>query len=365
MGWNSWNHFAGKVTDADVRATADQMVSTGMRDAGYVYVNIDDTWQGKRDANGVIHSNAKFPDMKALSAYVHSKGLKLGIYSSPGEQTCAGYTGSFGHEAQDAQTYAAWEVDYLKYDLCSFGKQMDVERRAHPDAAELAAKNLMITAYKKMGDALRATGRPILYSLCQYGFDDVWQWGPNVGASMWRTTDDINDTWPRMFIIAQSQASIASDGGPGHWNDPDMLEVGNGGMKPEEYRQHMTLWAMLSAPLLAGNNLTKMTDVDKSILMNRDVIAIDQDTLGKPATRLYQDGDMSVWSRPLTGGRVAVALITASWGQRYVQFDFAKVGFAQGARVRDVWAGRDLGRQSGTFTGKLGQHGVMLLILSR
>ncbi len=364
MGWNSWNHFAGKVTDADVRATADQLVSTGMRDAGYVYVNIDDTWQGKRDANGAIRGNEKFPDMKALADYVHSKGLKLGIYSSPGEKTCAGYAGSYGHEAQDAQTYAAWGVDFLKYDLCSFGDQMSAERKAHPDDPQ-AGEKLMIAAYKKMGDALRATGRPILYSLCQYGFADPWKWGPSVGASMWRTTDDINDTWPRMFIIGQEQADIAQYAGPGHWNDPDMLEIGNGGMKPDEYRQHMSLWAMLAAPLLAGNDLTKMSDVDRSILTNREVIAIDQDPLGKQATRQYEHADMSVWTKPLSGGRVAVALVTSSWGERRMQFNLAEVGFPNGASVRDVWDGKDLGRQSGVFTGVVPGHGVLLLILSK
>ena len=364
MGWNSWNHFAGKVTDADIRAAADQMVSTGMRDAGYVYVNIDDTWQGKRDASGVLHANEKFPDMKALADYVHSKGLKLGIYSGPGEQTCARYEGSLGHEVQDAQTYAGWGIDFLKYDLCSFHKQMEAERKAHPDDPQAATK-LMIAAYKKMGDALRATGRPILYSLCQYGLDEPWKWGPSVGASMWRTTDDIDDTWARMFIIGQSQSDLAQYAGPGHWNDPDMLEIGNGGMKTEEYRQHMTLWAILAAPLLAGNDLTKMSDADKAILMNRDVIAIDQDPLGKQATRLYQHGDISVWTRPLTGGRVAVALVTGSWGERNIQFDLAQAGFAGGADVHDVWAGKDLGRQQGVFTGTVGQHGVMLLVLSK
>ena len=364
MGWISWTHFAEKVTDADIRAAADQLVSTGMRDAGYIYVNIDDTWQGKRDANGVIHPNEKFPDMKALTAYVHNKGLKLGIYSGPGKQTCARYEGSLGHEAQDAKTYAGWGVDFLKYDLCSFSDQMTAETKAHPDDPD-AANKLMIAAYKKMGDALRASGRPILYSLCQYGLDEPWKWGPTVGASMWRTTDDINDTWTRMFIIAQSQSDLAQYAGPGHWNDPDMLEVGNGGMKTEEYRQHMTLWAMLASPLLAGNDLTKMSDADKSILMNRDVIAIDQDPMGKQATRLYQHGDVSVWTRQLTGNRTAVALVTGSWGQRDIQFDLAAAGFPSGASIHDVWAGKDLGHQRGIFTGHVGQHGVMLLILSK
>jgi alpha-galactosidase len=190
MGWNSWNHFAEHVTDADVRSAADELVSTGMRDAGYVYVNVDDTWQGKRDAQGVLHTNERFPDMKALADYVHSKGLKFGIYSSPGARTCGGYEGSLDHEAQDAQMYAAWGVDFLKYDLCSFQDQLIAAEKEHPDDPN-AAKTLMIGAYRKMGDALKATGRPIVYSLCQYGVDQPWKWGPGVGASMWRTTDDI------------------------------------------------------------------------------------------------------------------------------------------------------------------------------
>lgn len=364
MGWNSWNHFAERVTDADVRATADQLVSTGMRDAGYVYVNIDDTWQGTRDANGEIHSNERFPDMKALADYVHSKGLKLGIYSSPGEKTCAGFAGSYGHEAQDAKTYAAWGIDFLKYDLCSFHDKMADETKANGNDPA-AGDTLMIAAYRKMGEALGATGRPILYSLCQYGLAEGWKWAPSVGAQMWRTTDDINDTWERMIIIGQSQADLAPYAGPGHWNDPDMLEVGNGGMKPDEYRGHMGLWVLLSAPLLAGNDLTKMTETDKAILMNHDAISIDQDPLGKQATRLYQHGDMSVWTKPLTGGRVAVGIFTSSWGQRTIGFDLAAVGFPQGANIRDVWAAKDLGRHTGTFHGTVGRHGSMLLILAK
>ncbi len=364
MGWNSWNHFADKVTDADVRASADQMVSTGMRDAGYVYVNVDDTWQGERDSSGVIHSNGRFPNMKALGDYLHSKGLKFGIYSSPGMKTCGGYAGSFGHEAQDAKTYAEWGVDFLKYDLCSFADQMAAERKAHPDDPQVATQ-LMITAYRKMGEALRSTGRPIFYSLCQYGLGEPWKWGPSVGAQMWRTTDDINDTWARMALIGLSQADLAPYAGPGHWNDPDMLEVGNGGMKPEEYQGHMTLWALLAAPLLAGNDLTKMSESDKAILLNREVIAIDQDKLGKQATRLYQQGDMSVWSKPLSNGSVAVGLFTSSWQSRDIPIDLALLGFAHGAQVRDVWKGQELGTKAGNFVGHVPSHGTMLLVLSR
>jgi len=289
MGWNSWNHFAGHVTDADVRSAADQMVSTGMRDAGYIYVNVDDTWQGKRDAQGVLHTNERFPDMKALGDYIHSKGMKFGIYSSPGAKTCGGYEGSLDHEAQDAKMYAEWGVDFLKYDLCSYNDNLLAAQAAHPDDPTIK-KTMMIAAYKKMGDALKVTGRPIVYSLCQYGVDQPWKWGPEVGASMWRTTDDIDDSYGRMIAIGFSQAGLSQYGGPGHWNDPDMLEIGNGKMDQDEYRTHMTLWVLLASPLLAGNDLSKMTDADKALLMNKEAIAIDQDSLGKQGDRLTRAG---------------------------------------------------------------------------
>jgi alpha-galactosidase len=363
MGWNSWNHFAEHVTDADVRAAVDEMVSTGMRDAGYVYVNVDDTWQGERGADGVLHPNSRFPDMKALADYVHSKGLKFGIYSSPGAKTCAGFAGSLGHEAQDAKMYAAWGVDFLKYDLCSFWDNMRTEKAAHPDDPTTEYK-LMIAAYQKMGDALHATGRPIVYSLCQYGIGEPWKFGPGMGATMWRTTDDIDDTFQRMMNIAYGQVGLGKYTSPGHWNDPDMLEVGNGGMSTEEYRTHMSLWAVLGAPLLAGNDLSKMSAEDKSILMNREVIAIDQDALGKGGDRVRQIGDFSVWERPLTGGRTAVAIVSASLGQRDVPIDLAAIGFPKGAKVRDVWAGKDLGRLHGVLSRHFPGHTVLLLVLS-
>ena len=363
MGWNSWNHFANHVTDADVRTAADELVSTGMRDAGYVYVNLDDTWQGERDANGVLHPNDRFPDMKALADYVHSKGLKFGIYSSPGAKTCGRYAGSLGHEAQDAKMYAAWGVDFLKYDLCSFQDNMRAEAKAHPDDP-MAEYKLMIAAYKKMGEALRATGRPIVYSLCQYGMDEPWKFGPEVGGTMWRTTDDIDDTYQRMINIAYAQVGLGKYTAPGRWSDPDMLEVGNGGMSTDEYQTHMSLWAVLGAPLLAGNDLSKMSEADKGILMNREVIAIDQDALGKGGDRVRQIGDISVWERPLTGGRTAVAIANASRGGRDVPIDLATIGFAKGAKVRDVWAGKDLGRLHGVINRHYPGHSVMLLILS-
>ena len=229
MGWTSWNHFAAKIDDATVRAQADAMVSSGLRDAGYRYINIDDTWEGERDAQGVIHTNSKFPDMKALADYVHSKGLKLGIYSSPGAKTCAGYAGSLGHEAQDAKTYAEWGVDYLKYDLCSLTPSVEKAGSLEAGHAVEAA------AYEKMRDAIRATGRPMVYSLCQYGINQPWRWGASVGGDLWRTTGDISDRFSRMVQIGLSQAGLAKFQKPGHWNDPDMLEVGNGGMKAVEY----------------------------------------------------------------------------------------------------------------------------------
>lgn len=364
MGWNSWNHFAGRVTDADVRSAADMMVGTGMRDAGYVYVNVDDTWQGERDAQGVLHPNKRFPDMKALGDYIHSKGLKFGIYSSPGAKTCGNYAGSLDHEAQDAKMYADWGVDFLKYDLCSFEDEMKKVRAEHPDDPE-AANKLMIAAYQKMGEALKATGRPILYSLCQYGVAQPWTWGPGLGANMWRTTDDIDDTYGRMIAIGFSQAGLAKYAGPGHWNDPDMLEVGNGGMTTDEYKTHMSLWVILAAPLLAGNDLSKMSEADKSILMNKDAIAIDQDSLGKQGDRLAQSGDLDVWTKPLSGGRVAVGMFNRSWSNREVTVDLAQIGFKDGANVRDVWKGKDLGRRTGVVRDWLPKHGATLLIVGK
>ena len=363
MGWNSWNHFAEHVTDSDVRSAADALVSTGMKDAGYVYVNVDDTWQGKRDAQGVLHTNERFPDMKALGDYVHSKGLKFGIYSSPGAKTCGGYAGSLGHEEQDAKMYAEWGVDYLKYDLCSMQDQMSDLRKAHPEAP-MAEYEMMIGAFKKMGDALKATGRPIVYSLCQYGMDEPWRFGPGVGGSMWRTTDDIFDNYQRMMNIAYSQVGLGKYAGPGLWNDPDMLEVGNGGMNAEEYRTHMSLWAVLGAPLIAGNDLSKMSDDTKRILMNREVIAIDQDPLGKGGDRVVQIGEFSAWMRPLSGKRLAVALVSASTSGRDIPVNLAQIGIPKGAKIRDVWANKELRPVQGVLNERFPGHGVMLLIVS-
>src|ERR1700674_3545911 len=277
MGWNSWNKFAGRVDDAAVRGMADAMASNGMKEAGYQYINIDDTWEAGRDVQGNITTNKKFPDMKALADYVHGKGLKIGIYSSPGPKTCAGYEGSYQHEQQDANTWAAWGIDYLKYDWCSADKIYK--------PAEMPA------IYKKMGDALKVTGRPIVFSMCQHGLQNVWEWGASVGGNLWRTTGDIEDNWKSMSTIGfDKQVGHERYAGPGHWNDPDMLEIGNAGMSATEYRTHMSLWAMLAAPLLAGNDLRSMTNETRDILENKEVIAIDQDKLGRQGTRVSKEG---------------------------------------------------------------------------
>ena len=362
MGWNSWNYFAGKVTDKDIRDTADLLVSTGMRDAGYVYVNIDDTWEGGRDANGKIQSNEKFPDMKALADYVHSKGLKLGIYSSPGAKTCARFEGSLGHEEQDAATYAEWGIDYLKYDLCSYSGVM---RAQFPN--DLAAQNKMMReAYEKMHQAIGKTGRPMVYSLCQYGWDSVWEWGPQVGANLWRTTGDISANFDRMSLIGRGQAGLEKYAAPGHWNDPDMLEVGNGRLTHDENVTHMTLWAMLAAPLIAGNNLTQMTPDVASILMNKEVIAIDQDALGRQGDRVYAEGPVEIWAKSLKGGRKALAIFnfgeTAS-EMRGIGLHLKEAGLPAHVTARDVWAAKDLGRIGDDTKFTVPRHGVVLLVV--
>ena len=342
MGWNSWNYFAGKVTDQDIRNAADELVSSGMKDAGYIYVNIDDTWEGERDANGVLHSNSKFPDMKALADYVHSRGLKLGIYSSPGPKTCAGYEGSLGHEEQDAQLYASWGIDYLKYDLCSY-RQAVMQKQASDDKP--GQMRLMETAYAKMDKALKATGRPIVFSLCQYGWDAVWEWAPSVGGNLWRTTGDIQPNWDRVYAILSQQAGLAKYAGPGHWNDPDMLEVGNGRLTLAENRAHFSMWVMLAAPLLAGNDLPNMKPEIKAILTNRDVIAIDQDRLGRQATRAYTDGEVEVWIRSLSGGAMAIAVLNAG-ADRYATHPFhlslARLGLHGPEKAKDLWTGNEI-----------------------
>jgi alpha-galactosidase len=359
MGWNSWNHFRDKVDDASVRAQAEAMVSSGMRDAGYTYINIDDTWEGERDANGNIQTNSKFPNMKALADFVHSKGLKLGIYSSPGAKTCAKFEGSLGHELQDARTYAAWGIDYLKYDLCGLRTEM------HAAPTPEAAHKIMVDAYVKMRDALRSTGRPIVYSLCQYGDDAVWEWGPSVGGNLWRTTGDITDKYAQMAEIGFSQAGLARFAGPGHWNDPDMLEVGNGGMSLDEYRTHMSLWAILAAPLLAGNDLSTMTPETIALLTNRGVIDVDQDSAGKQGDRVSAEGPIEIWTRPLADGSKAVGIFNRHPKPLTARVDFSALGFTGAVKAKDLWQAKDLGSISKPYTVTVPGHGVLLLRVSQ
>ncbi|MGA8367496.1 MAG: glycoside hydrolase family 27 protein [Candidatus Acidiferrales bacterium] len=347
MGWNSWNHFHCKVTAADVRAAADAVATNGMKDAGYVYINIDDCWQGVRDSSGMIQANERFGDMKALADYVHAKGLKIGIYSSPGPKTCAGFEGSYGHEEQDAQQYAAWGFDYLKYDWCS--------------AATIYTPDQMPGVYRKMHDALARTGRPIVYSLCQYGLGMVWRWGASVGANLWRTTGDIKDTYDRMSLIGFQQNGLEKFAGPGHWNDPDMLEIGNGGMKPDEYITHMTLWCILAAPLLAGNDLSQMTPETLAILTNKEVIAVDQDPRGIEGRRIAEEGPLEVWAKPLAHGSVAVALFNRGESSNPMNVSFKDLGFRGSVQVRDLWQHKDLGRFSGSFTANVPRRGAVLI----
>lgn len=347
MGWNSWNHFACRVTAADVRGAADAIASNGMKDAGYIYVNIDDCWQGKRDSNGMIQPNAKFPDMKGLVDYIHSKGLKAGIYSSPGPKTCGGYAGSYQHETQDARQYAAWGFDYLKYDWCS--------------AARVYQPSEMQAVYKKMHDALVATGRPIVFSLCQYGLYRVWTWGAFVGGNLWRTTDDISDHYDSMSVIGFQQNGLDKFAGPGHWNDPDMLEVGNGHMNHDEYLTHMSLWCLLAAPLLAGNDLSKMTPDTLAILTNKEVIAIDQDAKGVEGHRVAEEGPLEVWAKPLADGSTAVGLFNRGESENPVTVKFSDLGISGSASVRDLWAHKDLGSFEGQYTAQVPRHGVVLL----
>ena len=347
MGWNSWNHFGCKVTAADVRAAADAIASNGMKAAGYAYVNIDDCWQGQRDADGTIRPNEKFPDMKALADYVHSKGLKIGIYTSPGPQTCARYEGSYGHEEQDAQQYAAWGFDYLKYDWCS-------ARRVYKPSE-------MQEVYRKMHDALQRAGRPIVFSLCQYGYDRVWRWGASVGGQLWRTTEDITDNYDRMSVIGFDQNGLEKFAGPGHWNDPDMLEVGNGKMNQDEYLTHMSLWCILAAPLLAGNDLSKMTPETLAILTNPEVIAVDQDPKGIQGRRVAQEGPLEVWAKPLADGGMAVGLFNRGESENPVTVNFEDIGIKGPAGVRDLWAHKDLGVFQEQFTAQVPRHGVALV----
>jgi alpha-galactosidase len=359
MGWNSWNCWASAVSDTKVRAAADAMVQSGLAAHGFQFINIDDCWEGKRGDNGEIRTNEKFPDMKALADYVHSRGLKLGIYSSPGPKTCAGYEASWKHEQQDADTYAKWGVDYLKYDWCSYG-----EIAPNPNLAA------MKKPYQVMRTALDRCHRDIVFSLCQYGMGDVWKWGDEVGGNCWRTTGDITDNWGSMSGIGFSQNGHERFAGPGHWNDPDMLVVGRVGwgpslhrtmLKPHEQVTHITLWCLLSSPLLIGCDMSQLDDFTLALLTNDEVLDVNQDPLGKPAGRVRLDGPTEVWARPLFDGTKAVGLFNRGGQAATVKVRWTDLKLQAPQPVRDLWQHKDLGEQGGGYEIAVPQHGAVLL----
>ena len=346
MIWGAWYTFTTTITDELIREMARAMVSTGMREAGYRILNMEVGWTGQRGPDGRLRANAKFPDMKALSDYLHSLGLEMGICTSPGPYDCIGYPASYGHEEQDARTFAEWGVDFIKHDACSVR-----EIHSGPDASR--------RVYQKMGSALQACGRPIVYSICQYGESDVWEWGPKVGGNMWRTTDDIEDTWESVSG-AFEQGRLAPFAGPGHWNDPDYLMVGLGALTTEEYRTQMSLWCMLAAPLIAAPDLRSMSSETRSILTNREIIAIDQDVRGTQGQRVSRRGEVETWVKPLADGH-AIALFNKGEKPVDAQLDTASIGLGKVREARDVWAGRDLTLEDGRHAVTLPRHGSVVL----
>jgi alpha-galactosidase len=356
MGWNSWNKFGCKgLNEKVVRDTADAMASNGMKDAGYQFVILDDCWQTGRDASGNIVADVeRFPSgMKALGDYIHSKGLKFGIYTDVGTMTCAKRPGSIGHEYQDAKQYANWGVDYLKEDWCNTLPGQNSE-----------------ASYTLMRNALADSGRPIVFSICEWGSTKPWLWAGPVG-NLWRATPDIQDCWDckrswgggGVTLIMDLMSGIESYSGPGHWNDPDMLEVGNGGMTKEEYRTHFSMWAMWSAPLLAGNDIANMTADTKEILLNKEVIAIDQDALGQQASRVKKTGDLEVWSKQLADGGRAVALVNRGPATAQISASWTDIGYPEAisANVHDLWTGKDSAAKKGGYSAEIPSHGVVMV----
>jgi alpha-galactosidase len=371
MGWNSWNKFGCNVSEQLIRETADAMARTGMRDAGYRYVNIDDCWHGQRDSLGFIHPDpARFPSgMKALADYVHGRGLKLGIYSDAGSTTCGGRPGSRGYERQDALTYAAWGVDYLKYDWCN--------------TEELSAHG----AYLTMHDALAATARPIVLSICEWGTSKPWEWGASVGQ-LWRTTGDITacfdcvdrhggewNSWGVVQILDMQQG-LRRYAGPGHWNDPDMLEVGNG-LTPSEDRAHFSMWSILAAPLIAGNDVRSMPGDVAGVLMNREVIAIDQDSLGIEGFRYSASDSVEIWFKPLAHGDWAMAVLNRAARPRRVSFDWRRESVSDSLSrratafattryaIRALWAKQDMGTTERALSAEVPAHDVLMMRLRK
>ncbi|HXT13284.1 MAG TPA: NPCBM/NEW2 domain-containing protein [Candidatus Angelobacter sp.] len=383
MGWNSWNCFASAVTEDKVKAAADAMVKSTLIDHGWTYINIDDYWEVKpsatndptlqgpqRDAEGHIIPNPRFPDMKNLTDYVHSKGLKIGLYSSPGPRTCGGCIGSYQHEDQDAQQYADWGFDYLKYDWCSYGQiareQNGGRRSGYP--LEVYQK-----PYQVMRAALDKAPRDIIFSFCQYGMGDVWKWGAEIGGNSWRTTGDIRDSWGSMSTIGFGQAGHEPYAGPGHFNDPDMLVVGMVGwgprlhpthLSPNEQYTHISLWCLLDAPLLIGCDMTQLDPFTLSLLTNDEVLGVDQDPLGRQAGRVSQKGSLEVWAKDMEDGSKAVGLFNRSRTPTTVTANWSDLGLTGKQEVRDLWRQKNLGKFHDKFETTVPGHGVVLVRIS-
>jgi alpha-galactosidase len=348
MGWNSWNWFGCSINETIFRATAQAIVDTGLAKAGYQYVNLDDCWAGSRDSSGILHEDpVSFPSgIKALSAFVHSLGLKFGLYSDAGFQTCAGRPGSLGYEKNDANLWASWEVDYMKYDNC------------YTDGTKPEVR------YPVMRDALNATGRPILYSMCEANYDAEYSWAPAVGNS-WRTTNDINDHWDSMVFNLDQNDEGWKYAAPGGWNDPDMLEVGNGGMNSSEYQAHFSLWALVKSPLIVGCDVTKISADALRILTNTEVIGVNQDPLGVQGHKISNASGLEVWAGPLVDGAVAAVLFNRSPVRSAISFTFSSVGLTfQVAAVRDLWAHEDLGIFFNEFTASVDPHAAVMVKLT-
>ncbi len=362
MGWNSWNSFRMNIHEDLVKQVADVMVEKGFREAGYQYLVIDDGWQVRRDEQGnIIADPDRFPSgIKALADYIHSKGMKFGLYSDAGTATCGGRPGSRGYEYQDARQYAAWGVDYLKYDWCNTGNQ------SAPDS------------YALMRNALDKSGRPIVFSICEWGTSKPWLWAPKVGH-LWRTTFDIRPCWDcgkkthsksvlvENFIgftkILDRQVGLESFAGPGHWNDPDMLEVGNGKLTYDENKTHFSLWCILAAPLMLGNDVRDLTPQVQQILTNKEVIAIDQDLLGRQGRKVRDQGDLEVWSKELSDGGRAVVLFNRSKSAVRMSFSWQEIGYPDylPLTVRDLWLKKNMGKFKGSYSAKVPTHGVVML----
>jgi hypothetical protein len=363
LGWNSWNCWGLSVSDEKVRQSADAMVSNGLIDHGWTYINIDDGWEYMHDKYGKILTNSKFPNMYALCSYIHSLGLKIGIYSSPGPKTCGGYEGSYTFEEKDAEAYSDWGIDYLKYDWCSYG-----------NIAPNPTKDQLKYPYLVMKKALRKFNRDIHFSLCQYGMGNVWEWGAQVDGNSWRTTGDIEDTWESLSGIGFDQNKCSPFSAPGHWNDPDMLVVGWVGWGPSlhytqltssEQYTHISLWCLLSAPLLIGCDLSQLDAFTLNLLTNDEVIAIDQDPLGKQAGMVRSNSSYCVWIKDLEDGSKAIGLFNLTSSPLEIPVDLKDLKLHGRFHMRDLWRQKDLGMVESHFEMKVLPHGVMLIKIAK